>query len=371
MGWDNSDLADFSGFTLTVNGSPVSIGGELPNGNSFYSFNGRYEFHEVVLTATSNTDVYYVSGDSTANASPQMFIQNLEIVTQSRTYFYAMDSDGNTIQTDSNGSGNDLNLSSSIFWNEQNVMRNTGENELDVVLATDSFNSATQPLFGQSSLRSDNTGNSVTFNSTRYLRDSTDTIPIRYDSGFTGEMLFRLDSFSSRGSINGNACGALSSFRNVSVSTLWTMRCDNWNDPSETSNVYPCFSLLQRNSLYSTALNFSNNEADVRSSVPAVSGRVYHFIFTIRPSNNTIELWVDGVSVGSQNFDSNWFIGNGTAPQNLLDASQETFLNIGPCYVDGAWRGNQGSGVQDLRIHLLEADQSFATQQYERNTPAS
>jgi len=212
------------------------------------------------------------------------------------------------------------------------------------------------PTYSQTSLRKDLTGTSVDFDNANGVTIGSVSIP--YSSGFTIEIMVTPETLSSS---NGSLSGGVESNTNSAVNSVFVMRFDNFDGGS----VVPTFSLLKRNSLYSNTTSHVNNVAEVRSTTAVILGNTYHLLATIRPSNGTIEFWVNGISIGTDNITSasTWFSPNGQGNSgDLLDGILATRFSLGNCYLNGAFRSTE-STKDDLRVHLLEADDQFAYDQ--------
>ena len=368
-GHDSSGDLILSNFTATMDGETLLAGEQIWNSST----NTDMRFHTVELTATARTDFRHIGslGDGdiggsgnggTGNIVFAMF--DFVVVTDGQTYSWPMHTYNNATQAEQSGTGNDVTINShqTTRWvtvgNEPNI--GTGE---EWELRTSDPNSGDNLSSQQESLRSDRSGSSLGFLSgVEYMRVSedshTDVGGIEYSDGFTVECLVK---YSGSANSDSRACGVISSFRNVSSDSLWLLGFDNFDDPTNANSVRPVFTLLGRGEIYRDFNDYSTIEGEVRSDVDAIPNEIYHLLATIRPSNDTAEFWVNGESIGSISIDPAWY---GTlAIDSVIDGSRETYLNIGPRYLDGAWRGGQLSCIQDIRIHLLEADQDFVDRQ--------
>lgn len=234
---------------------------------------------------------------------------------------------------------------------------------------------AGSPTFLQSSLRSDSTGTSIAYNAFIAQAHRITTLSIRYDGGFTIEAIARITALTFArqaqfsGDFNGRIGYVVSSKATSFTSSAWTMRFDNWDDvPGQSNIAVPVFTLLSR-TLYGWYDAYSVGDAfvaEVRGTTPVVLGNTYSMIATIRNSDNTIEFWVNGVSQGSASFPALWYdYSNGVLAldgNSLLDATRNTTINVGLDAADSV-SVSGGNNVQDVKIHLLEADDAFAENQ--------
>lgn len=368
FGWQQPSQGDcsFVGYTATLNGSAINSGDQIPYAVvSNYPVGGNRLSHTVVLTATTATDVRFIG--TSGNNMP---IFDVTIVTSGQTWIFPIDTRTVT-NPDSNGSGTNLVLSANNFWLDQPVMFNSGTTTTAISpyfnLESKEFNEASNNLiYAVASMRVDGLGAALdTAGSSHWMGSSIEDVPLAYGSGFTVETIVR---YNGTANSSGRACGVISATSNSFDKSLWVLGFDDYDGSAGGSGtVTPTFSLLQRNTIYDRSANASNNVADLRG-VLAVSGNIYHLLATIRPSNNSIEFYVNGVSVGSATlsqsaFDA-WAIPNGAGEdEDVLLGNFPTRFDIGARYTNGAWRVGQDSHIQDLKVHLLEADDAFALQQ--------
>jgi len=359
-------FSSFVGYTAILNGVAITSGDLIPyNDPVDYPVGGARDEHEIVLTATVATDVRFIG---TANIGQPIY--NVTIATSGQTWIYPIDSTSVT-NADSNGSGNNLVISNNTFIIDYPVMRNTGADIGNLAPyfnpeATD-FNQASNNFnYNAASMRTDNTGGALDTNgSTHWFGSIVEDIPIAYQNGFTIEVIAR---FVGSVNSNGRACGIISATSNVFTASLWVMGFDDYDGSAGGSGtITPNFSLLQRNNNYQTSASQVNNVVDLRGSAIVVNN-IYHLLATIRPSDFSVEFWVNGSSVGSTTLSeaafNAWAIPNGAGgSQDVLDGTFPTRFDIGARITNGAWRSGQDSHIQDLKVHLLEADDTFAQTQ--------
>ena len=360
---------NMTGYTATINGNAVVNGDPLPTAKQDnYPVGGLRLFHTVVLTATTATNVRFIG--AAGMAAP---ISNVTIVTVGQTYIYPIDSTTVTNE-DSNGSGNDLTLSSNSFWIEDPIMYNFGSNLVDIpYIYLDSANynglSAATITYNAASLRVDGSGGSIDIGtSSRWMGTSIENPLVPYANGFTIECIARFNANIIRGT--GLTCGVISCTDNSAGTDLWVLGFDDYDGTASGSGtVVPNFSMVARNGSYDRSADALTSIVDLRGGTAVTATNIYHLMATIRQSNNSVEFWVNGVSVDtasiSQGVMDGWLFGAFAefGAQDIKNGIYGTRLNIGPRFADGAWRGGQDSHIQDLKIHLLEADQTFATRQ--------
>lgn len=212
------------------------------------------------------------------------------------------------------------------------------------------------------SLRFDGTGKTIRFpGSSNIYADIT--LPLVYQDGITIEAIVKTDSTAKGLSFDvtkGRVAAGLYSNSNISNDSLWTLRFDNFNN-SSVDETTPTFGLLKRATIYSLPTNYATGlEAEVRGNSPIALGSTHHILATIRPSDNTIELWVDGVSLGTDAIPIAWY---GTGADNVLDGSKSSLFRFGDPYLNGQFKAIDAT-YDEVKIHLLEADQAFADKQF-------
>jgi hypothetical protein len=365
----NGDLI-LSNFTATMDGDPIAAGDPIYNSN----ITTDMKFHTISLTATARTDFRHIGsmgdGDLGASGNPGTGIIifalfDFFVVTASQTYSWPMHTYNNALQAEANGTGNNVTINNhmQIRWITVDIEENQGTG-VDWDLRTSDPNSGDNLSSRQPSLRTDGTGYSLGFLAgAEYMRALsegwTTAGDLPYEDGFTIEVLCRY-----KGSANSDsrACGIVNSFNNTAASSLWLIGFDNFDDATNANSVRPCFTILGRSTIYADFNNYSTIEAEVRDSTDAVVDKIYHLVGTIKPSNDTIEFWVNGVSIGTAVIDPAWYGSLGS--DSVLDGSRSTVLHVGPRFLNGAWRIDQLSEIQDVKIHLLEANQAFVDRQY-------
>lgn len=210
------------------------------------------------------------------------------------------------------------------------------------------------------SLRSDGTGFSISYEEDAHHIAGSGDINFLFDyrDGFTVEIIVKIDALQttvSFGSI-GAGVNAMDSPRN-----LWVLRFDDFDGGS----VNPCFT-LSRNT-YEGDFQYGNISVELRGSTPIVLGDTYHLMGTIRPSDDTIEFWVNGTSIGTASIPTAWYgtIGGDSVLDPTENFRPNNVISVGASDQTGGF-GGDGDGsvsVDNLMIHFLEADQAFATAQ--------
>lgn len=185
---------------------------------------------------------------------------------------------------------------------------------------------------------------------------------IAWSNGFTIEFINKVDRIdvdiiNSRGKVGaGIFCNVLSG----AEAKIFNLQYDNYNgvfsDP-----LNPTLTLHDRaGSPITTYATYGTQlEDEIRSSDTLTLGEIRHFLATFRPSNDTVEFFLDGVSQGEITVPTSWWTAGG---DDLLTGASATQMRIGSAQLQGT---GSNMTMQDLRIHLLEADQAFATQQFE------
>jgi len=370
FGYDGAtDVAQFVGYTAVQDGVTLNNGDVMPlNTSLFYPVGGARLNHTVVLTATTATDVRFIGA-----ARIDQPIYDVTIATTAQTWIYPIDS-GVTINADSNGSGNNLNVSSGLFWNDAPIMLNQGTDTTNTApyftINTPQFNHTADNFnYGAPTLRKDGSGNSLDTDGNTHTFGASvgGGLFLTYANGFTVEAIVKFNGVAS--TANGDMCGVVRSNSNSSTTALWLLGFDDFDGSAAGSGtVVPTFSVLGRNVIYDRSANQSNNVADIRGAA-AVIGNTYHLLGTIRPSNNSFEFWINGVSQGSvtvsQVVMDAWFFGSGVefGSQDIKNGVFRTIIEIGAGFLTGAFRSGQDSNLQDFKISLLEADDTFAANQ--------
>jgi len=349
----------FSGCTVEINGAPV---GQLAN--TFYS-----GFVTLIATITAPTDIEFISWDGTGTNEANTHFYLFDLIVNDTADTYQWELVGNN-QTDPElnfgTNSNTLSLYTVALARDYGWAKSSGVLSVEdgEPILNPSNNSLNDLDVRGPSLRDDGAGYSVNFLNTANMRRDMN---IAYNQGFTIECINRIGSFQNSGSWDvGNVINAA---HNLFSDNLWVMR---WDDFDNGTNLRAVFTLVKRNTLYSSGNDHpANVEAEVRSTNIFPTGtNAYHFLATIRPSNNTIELWIDGVSQGIASFTNEWLWGEGGqgGVSDLLTGNKATAFSPGAGYLDGAWRAGN-TYLQDIRIHLLEADENFAQKQYNGNRP--
>ena len=215
------------------------------------------------------------------------------------------------------------------------------------------------PSFTQTSLRVDNSGNAIQYTADAHhiAGPADDEFIFDYSAGFTIECAVRVDTLQTTASFGsiGAALNSVDSPRN-----LWAMRFDNFDGDAA---VRPCF-VLTRDQYESPAdyAGFRFIYGESRGPAALILGDTYHLLATIRPSNNTFEFWVNGSSQGSTALPALWHDDDGGDSVFGPLFIPTTVLCVGASDQLGGF-GGDGDGsttLDNVKIHLLEADDAFA-----------
>lgn len=344
----------FEGCSVSVNGKSV-VNGEA----QVFLFADVYEIEATINTTTNIKWLYY---DGVSIRASLVYIDSLEVQSGNDNYSWPLNTRLQN-QPESNIGSNDIiiNSYSAAWWTDKAWNANEAKQSLSGVADAVYPGIATPDniVAGGSSLKNDDSGSSFDFNSLGQVRCGAFW---SYQDGFTIEFLMRADAVQlASPATQGQMALGINALNNLFANTLWCVRWDDFANAG--GGLKPCFSILKRDSLYSVETdNPEDVEAEVRGSENLVIGRVYHMLATFRPSDNSFELWVDGVSIGSDSIPAAWWDDGGQATRNLLDGSDDTIIDLGIGYIDGAWRSGN-TAMQDIRIHFKEADDSFAQAQ--------
>jgi hypothetical protein len=326
------------------------------------------EFYVIEATITASTNIEFLGFDGVSSWANQNGVGELTVNNLSTVLFWPLDDISTSLQVEQNFGGNDIVISSysGSLWRDKAFQENQSPSGIRAILAP-AGNVQTGTVNTQSpTLRSDGLGSSVNYSLSSYQLYNRQ---IPYQNGFTIESLVKIDVKSiAFPASQGRAGHCVQALNNAGPNTLWCMRFDNFSN-SAVTDVFPVFSILKRDTIYGNSDNYPANMLDeVRGTDPLILGRNYHLLATIRPSDNTIEFWVDGISLGTGSIPTTWYDANGDPEKNILDGTFPTFLNVGIGYLDGLWR-NGDTTNQNVNVHLLEADQAFATNQFLLNNP--
>lgn len=339
----------------------VEVDGESVTDNENVLIGGAKQHIKATITAA--TDLQWLGWNGSTGMGINIGVGNLVVNDTVDTYSWPLNNRVSSTQPEENFGTNPSIIQNynALWWNDTAFERNKGAGGIMPLSVSQAFTGNTV-LAQQTSLRDDGAGTCILYNGGDY-QIAEKNIPMA--SGFTLEGLVRINSFqSSGGSTAGNF---LQQNWNNAFENLWVLRFDNFDG---SGLVRPCFSLINRNTSYSTLSNYGNVAAEVRGTESVVIGQVYHMLATIRPSDDTIEFWLNGVSLGTDTIPVGWYDIGGDPGQDVLTGARSTRINFGPGFLSGAWRGSSCL-IQDVRIHLLEADQAFASAQYNGNLPAS
>jgi hypothetical protein len=345
------------GCTITIDGIAVATTDPIVSNN--------YVNQRMVITSTINTTINLLLNDSTSLNARDMGVTNVDYEGTDGTLHWDCQDVDVSAQPESTAGLNNIIINSHTTnrWSNSRALIDS----VSSVVLNRNLDTANlmEKTYSQPSLRADSQGFSIRYNRDNGFNNTggdefSSFIP--YQDGFTIEFIIKPDAIVNRGVTDGRVSHGISSTAQAADS-LMAIRFDNWTDPTVT-DVFPCFTLMARDASYDRATEDSANRvADVRSPTAAIMGNTYHFLATIRPSDDTIEFWVNGVSLGTDTIPSDWYDSNGQPLKDVLDASQRTFLLVGATNFDGSVSYEGDSTLQDIRIHLLEADQAFATQQ--------
>lgn len=358
-----STIFKLVGYTATINGDTLNDGDSRPVIDS----NEAAVIYTFVLTATVATDIEIITADSSGSNGSTNAIFNLTVNSGGTEFNWPMDEFETDTLAEVNFGSNDMVIQSfaASLWRNAPYVLSSGDitdhaSTLQPYIAVNESATYLQP-----SLRIDDEDFSIRYgngSSTEGRNNATLFIP--YASGFTVETIVEVNAIANGGSSNpffgfaGYCIDAGTAF------SLWVMRFDNFGN-ALSATTFPVFTLIGRDENYiRPGDNPGKIENEIRSDIETVLGNTYHFLATIRPSNNTIEFWINGASVGSASIPSgdSWF-NPGPALDNLLDGSKGTFINLGASFISGASRVGGDSVIDNTKIHLLEADDAFAAQQ--------
>ena len=359
----SSSVIVFTGCTVVLDGVSLTSGVDFitsANDAGEDGYRGPNGF--IVITSTVTSNIEFIGGDN-ARVVANLWLEPFWNVTYSGPdgeYHWDVNTDQTALQPE-DGSGPDIEFEGANqvnSWSDM-VMAEPHEEAIQKRLV---FTTLGDVAGQAASLRSDGAGNSMQYDSTVYHHNSSG-YNIRYDSGFTVECIAKIDSTVDQGAVDGAIAPVIASLSNTTVTSLWTLEFNDWDDPA-TGLLTPVFALIDRNQLYSTAgADYADTQAESRGATTLVTGTTYHLLGTIRYSDNTMELWVNGVSQGSVAIPDGvlWFT-PGPVGDDIANGTRSTLIHVGARFFDGAWRGGD-STIQDVKVHLLEADDAFAVRQ--------
>lgn len=356
------------GFTATLNGNSVVNGDHLPNNrNNDLNQVGRWRWQRVVLTATAATNFHRFCAD-TAGANPaEAGFRDLTVTTVGQTYKWSLINEAfGGSQPEDLADANDIVITSfsTSGWYEAALHDNAANPDSTEVFVPFTHSFDEEAIFYQRpSLRTDGQGFSkdVTNITERFIGDFNSGLRIPYEDGFTYETLIKYQTLITPHSTRGAGFDLTRCFG------LWAFQFDNWDSGSLlTDPITPHLVLIKRGGfVYNDARDPTHVEVDIRGSVIPSLSDIIHVMFTLRTSDNTAEMWIDGVSQGTVSIPVNWW-DNG-APGGVEDIKTPTATQ-GDSVLRFAYTGGAGldrvTDMQDIRIHLLEADQAFADQQF-------
>lgn len=224
----------------------------------------------------------------------------------------------------------------------------------------------------QPSLLTSGTGNSIKFHSAtpadapgsannvdQILQD--DDYNISWANGFTIEAAVVITELNVSSSGAGSVGMVLDVQDPFSDNSLFFMQFDNLHSDG-VGDLYPNMTVYNRD-IADDIINSQSNYYDnlisfARGTTPLVIGQNYHTICTFRPSNNTIAIWINSELVGEWTVPATFFTSGGS----LLDGTNPTTIVMGSNLLDG--KGGE-SDLDNIKIHLLEADQSFVDDQFQ------
>lgn len=349
--------AQLSSFTCTMNGVAVTAGDDLIDNNPTQFPVKGYLPVRIVLTATAETDIEYILANNSGASIQAMNFYNLKVVTVAQTYNWPMATIGSATQAEADADPINVVFTANdpAYWSTWPFVDNSGTSSIVQHLTSNDV-AGGDKLTQEDSLRADSTGNSTGFTSAEYYITRGDQ-GIPYASGFVIDCLVKYNGHYNGGTTHGRGCGVVQALSTTSINSLWAMRFDNFDDPTD-SDVYPTFTIVARDALYHQATaHYSTIVAEIRSSTAAVIGTTYRLTGFI--GDEISQFWINGVSVGTAAIASTWYDAGGDPAKDVLDGSQDTVLNIGPCVLNGSWRTGQDTEIQDVKIYLLEATQSF------------
>jgi hypothetical protein len=354
---NGTSIFEIQGFTVTVDGVPKINGEAIPSSTVSIE---RFAF---VCTATVATDIQFFNSDNvvTPNSRGQNPIYNL-VINNGTVFSFPMQTFGATFDADTGGSGITIQFTdtfNSIRWRNQPFLDSTGISNISLA-PSDTFVGPTKINTQQPSFLVDASGFSLNYG-TDSEQFNQRFISIAYQNGFTIEGAVKIDVISSGGGASTNGRGGSFIEALSGTERLWTLRFDNYAN-SAVEDVVPCFTLLNSNEAYRNPSDYNagNYTLDLRGATPLVLGNIYHIMATIRPSNNTAEIWINGTSVAAGNIPPSWYGTLGV--DSVLDGSRDTLVNVGAAYINLA-RRRCSTTIQNVQIHLQEADDALAAQQ--------
>lgn len=210
--------------------------------------------------------------------------------------------------------------------------------------------------YSQQSLRSDGAGTSILVNGgpNSGLTNVNNFSP-PYSGGFTIEMIIQPHVKNDSGLPSRRTAGTLATRGN---NMRWTFQWDNYDDVSEpNTDLLPVFVIKPSAGNYWDESDIPPDPVDayIRGNIPVIINNTYHVMITFRPSTNDCQLWINGESIGVSDL-------GGFLTGSILSGAHRTEIELKGALAAGA-RQAPNVTFDDIKVHLLEADQAFATKQ--------